>query len=798
MPRKKATKDKPLWLASQGFPGTATILPVLLSEGYHKRKLPLQRICRLLTSNPASIFQLAPLKGSLAPGADADLTLVDLEKVRTVKAEELGSYSDYSLYDGWKFKGWPVRTIVRGTTVMQDGKMVGAARLRPVPFPPPGWTADRREDTVNYPLSRQAIRVGPLELRNRLFAPAHTTNFGEKHMPSQRHVEYYRARARGGAALIIFESIRVARESLGRPQGVAGYDRASIPAFARCAEVVHAGGAKLFGQVIHLGRQIEGDWERTASFGPSAVRWSPTGAPPHAMNEEDMAAVIEAHVVTAKNVLEAGMDGFEVHLGHGHLLQQFISPLSNARSDAYGGAEDNRLRFPIAVLKAVRAAVGPASRWASAGRAPSSSTAALRFADSLSMLPKIFAAVPLDFINVSHSAYHMSYSLATQFADMHFDPSPFREISREIRRVLRERGHDVPVMAVGKYRSVAEAEAAIGAGVADMVGFARGHIADPELIAKSFAGREAEVRTCIGCNQGCAQMLEKNLAITCMVNATVGREADWVSEQSSDTKKVVVIGGGPAGLEAAATAAELGHKVTLIEREKEAGGQVLWIRKIPERSDFLGLIAQQLSRCARAGVEMRLGFCVDVNGVKALKPDAVLLATGSTPQRFSPPMGGSVLTMEEALAAPDKLGRRVAFHDLTGEWSALGAIEHLAARGLELTVFTAVAGFAWKTTIYSNLATRKRLRDMKVRIATLRAVKGFTGGELVVEDTSTGALERLAGFDSLVVAQYNAADDRLFAPLRAAGLQVKAIGDCLAPRTALEAVYEGHAAARAL
>lgn len=648
---------------------------------------------------------------------------------------------------------------------------------------------------MKYPLSGQAIRVGRLELRNRLFVPAHTTNFGEKHMPSARHVEYHRARARGGAGLIIFESIRVSRESLGRPQGVAGYDRASIPAFAKCAEAIHAEGAKLFGQVIHLGRQIEGDWERTASFGPSAVRWSPTGIPPHVMNEEDMAAVIEAHVVTAQNILEAGMDGFEVHLGHGHLLQQFLSPSSNVRTDAYGGAEDNRLRFPLAVLKAVRAAVGPGVAMGIRFSGDEFIDGGLALADSLSMLPKIFAAVPLDFINVSHSAYHMSYSLATQFADMHFDAEPFRRISREIRRVLREHGHDVPVMAAGKYRGVAEAEAAIAGGVADMVGFARGHIADPELIAKSFAGREAEVKACIGCNQGCAQMLEKNLAITCMVNATVGREADWNVSSAKNKKHLVVIGAGPAGLEAAATAAELGHKVTLFEREKEAGGQVLWMRRIPERKDFLGLIAQQLARCARAAVDMRLGSSVDA---KAIKADAVILATGSTPQRFVLPMGGHALMLEEALAAPEKLGRRVAFHDLTGEFAALGAIEHLAGRGLELTVFTAVAGFAWRTTIYSSLAARKRLRDMKVRIATLRAVKGFDRGELAVEDASTGELERLPGFDSLVVAQYNAADDGLFMPLRAAGLEVIAVGDCVAPRTALEAVFEGHAAARAL
>lgn len=651
-----------------------------------------------------------------------------------------------------------------------------------------------------YPLASQPFRLGRLALRNRLFAPAHTTNFGDRHMPTVRHVEYHRARARGGAALIIFESIRVARESLGRPQGVGGYDRAAIPMFARCAEAVHAEGAKLFGQVIHIGRQIEGDFERTVSFGPSPVRWSPVAAVPHAMNEDDMAAVIEAHVVTAKNVLEAGMDGFEVHLGHGHLLQQFLSPASNTRTDAYGGSEDNRLRFPLAVLSAVRAAVGPQANVGIRFSGSEFIDGGLALADALSMLPKILAAVPLDFVNVSHSAYHMSYSLATQFADMHFDAAPFRELSREIRRVLRGAGHDIPVLAAGKYRSVAEAEQALALGTADMVGFARGHIADPELVAKSFAGREDEVRACIGCNQGCAGMLEKNLAITCMVNPAAGREAEWPQRPApaAARKRVVVVGAGPAGLEAAATAAELGHRVTLMERDAEPGGQLRWIQRMPARRDLLGLLSQQMARASRAGVEMRLGVTAGAAMVSAMAPDLVLLATGSTPQRFPLPLGGTALTVEEALEQPAALGRRVAFHDLTGEFAALGVIEHLADLGLSVTVFTPVAGFAWRTTIYSNLATRKRLREKRVRIAPLRTVKGFGGGILTVEDTSTGELEKLPGFDSLVVAQYNAADDSLYGPLCSAGLQVKAVGDCLAPRTALEAVYEGHAAARAI
>jgi dimethylglycine catabolism A len=302
---------------------------------------------------------------------------------------------------------------------------------------------------------------------------------------------------------------------------------------------------------------------------------------------------------------------------------------------------------------------------------------------------------------------------------------------------------------------------------------------------------------CIGCNQGCAQMLEKNLAITCMVNATVGREADWSSNVSSTRKKLVVVGAGPAGLEAAATAAELGHDVTLLEKSAEAGGQLLWIRRMPARRDFLGLLAQQLSRARRSRVEMRFGVEANPSLLKAMQPDGVVLATGSIPQRYLLALGGAALTVEEALAKPEALGRRVAFHDLTGEFASLGAIEHFADLGLSVTVFTPVAGFAWRTTIYSSLAARKRLREKRVRIAPLRSVKGFADGELVIEDVSTGELDRLH-FDSLVVAQYNAAEDRLYGPLRAAGLDVTMVGDCLAPRTALEAVYEGHAAARAL
>jgi hypothetical protein len=649
-----------------------------------------------------------------------------------------------------------------------------------------------------YPRCEQPITISGLALRNRIFVPAHTTNFGENHLPTERHVEYHRARARGGAALIIFESIRVAKNTLGRPQGVAGFDRRSIPVFARVAQAVRAEGARLFGQVIHLGRQIEGDFERTVSWGPSPIAWSPTGTVPHAMNEDDMHEAIEAHIVTAQNLLEAGFDGIELQVGHGHLLQQFLSPLSNTREDRYGGSEDNRLRFPIAVLQAMRAALGPSavmgirfsgSEWVEGG---------LTVEDGMSIVPKLCAATHLDFVHVSHSAYHMSYSLATQFADMHFDPAPFRDMTRRIRTATRTAGHAVPIFAVCKFRTMAEAETALAGGVADMVGFARAHIAEPALVAKSFAGREAEIQPCIGYNQGCAGMLEKNLAITCVVNPTTGREFEWQPERAAAPKHVVVVGGGPAGMSAATTAAERGHRVTLIERSSRLGGQLNWMERVPSRRDWLILLAHQKRKLEASGVAVRLRQPADAEAIAALRPDTVVLATGSQPVRRALTGGGRILTLQDALDDEAGLGEHVAFHDATGEWALIGVIEHLAQRGMRVTVFTAVAAFGWRATIYSTLATRKRLREMKVRIVPLRALVAWDGRTLTLEDTSTGEHETHGHFTSLISAQYNRAEDALREPLRQCGLDVRLAGDCLAPRTALEAIYEGHVVGRAV
>lgn len=653
-----------------------------------------------------------------------------------------------------------------------------------------------------YPNVFSPLRLGNVELRNRIFVPAHTTNFGADHLPTQRHLAYHEARARGGAGLIIFESIRVHRTSLGKPQGIAGFDPRTVEPFRRIADAVHRHGTALFGQLIHLGRQTDGDALRVPAWGPSPIPWDATAPVPHAMNDADVADLIAGFVTSAENILEAGFDGFEVHLGHGHLLQQFLSPVSNERSDGYGGSEANRMRLSIEVLEALRSAVGRETCLGIRISGDEYVPGGLTLADMSRIVPRLLDTVAIDFVNVSHSAYHGSYSLSTQIADMSFPVEPFRKITRAIKQAVAHGGHDTPVMAVCKFRTIAEAEDMLASDGADMVGMARAHIADPNIVAKAAAGNAAQTRPCIGCNQGCTGFLEKGLPITCVVNPGAGKEAEWPPEPSDapagDRKRVLVVGGGPGGLEAAWAAAARGHEVALWERQPAIGGALRALRHMPLRHDFLGLLHHQAASCDRHGVSVETGVEADVERIAHHGADVVVLALGADIAAMDFPHGGTGITPIDALESPDDLGTTVAVYDMTGSWAAISVAEHLARIGKRVTIFTPGPIAGWHVTRYSRTAIAARLRDLGVKIATSHEVLAWEEGALQVAPLDSGTPEFRDGFDSVVATGHGIARTQLGKDLAEAGIRAISVGDCVAPRTALEAVYEGHQVARAI
>ena len=660
---------------------------------------------------------------------------------------------------------------------------------------------------ANYPNVFQPLDIGPVTVRNRIFVPAHTTSFGDDNLPTDRHLAYHRARAAGGVGLIIFEAIRVHRSSLGRKQGVNGYERASIPRFRKIADAVRSEGGRLFGQIIHLGRHIDGNYTRTPAWGASPIPWMATAPAPHPMTVTEIMQVVQAHAETAANLVEAGLDGIELQMAHGHLLQQFMSPASNQRKDDYGGSLENRLRFARETLAAVRVAVGDSVALGVRISADEFLAGGLDIDDMCKITPMLLEETAVDFVNVSHSAYHGSYTISTQMADMAFPTATFLPLTTRINQSLSTLSTKPVVMTVCGYRSVKDAEAVLADNHADMVGMARAHIADPAIVNKAQNGQESSTIPCIGCNQGCAGMLAHSLAITCLTNPAAGLEEQWPEldkTQATNRQKVLVIGGGPAGCEAAATAAQLGHQVELWEQAARLGGDLDWTRQMPLREQFQALLSSQDFRLKQHGVIVHLDQYATVNSIVGYKPDSVVVATGAIAESEMFTEGGQGLTLQQALSDVNALGQDIVVQDLTGSWAVASTVEYLSDLGKSVTVVVAGGAPAWSINIYSLFALRRRWVDKRIRIIANHSIVAYDGKSVMLKDLSTGELRESVSADSVIASRHGYSNATLLNELIAQqhdslpDANILAAGDCQAPRTALEAIYEGHEAARSL
>lgn len=641
----------------------------------------------------------------------------------------------------------------------------------------------------------QPVSLGPVPLRNRVFVPGHTTNFGDRNVPTRRNADYLAERARGGAGLVITEAIRVHPSSAGRHQSLGSFSDDSVPAYARLVDAVHEGGAKVFAQVMHLGRQAAGDATRTAAWGASPVPWARGAVPPHAIDAREIATLVRAFGDAARRMQQAGFDGLEVHAGHGHLVQQFLSPATNHRTDAYGGSLANRLRLLRQVLESVQEAsdlpVGlrvSVAEFIPGGLEPD---------DTVELLAALLPDVDLTYLHASHSAYQSGYALSTQMADMHFEQTPFVEHAS----LLRKHFPDVPVLAVCRVDTIERAAELVDDGVADLVGLARPHIADPHLVNKALGLDPAPVVSCLACNQACIGRVELNLPISCVVNPEVGEERAWREVALLPTRRrarVLVAGGGPAGMKAALAASGAGHEVVLAEASERLGGQVLLAAAVGGR-DRLRLSVDELARdLAASPVEVRMDHRVDPAAVDAEGFDHVVVATGSVPTHRSWAGAVPVVDVHEAVrrAVTGRLPRsgRAVVVDGEGTWAAASVAEHLARGGLRTEVVSPTPTLFARITTYTKANLLDRLGRLPVGLHLLEDVDEVSATSLVLRNVVTGDVRVLEDVALVVDVAPPRAQDELYRALQDRPVGLDVVGDANTPRTVLEAIYEGHRA----
>jgi mycofactocin system FadH/OYE family oxidoreductase 2 len=646
-----------------------------------------------------------------------------------------------------------------------------------------------------FPRLFSSIRVGHLTLANRLCHAATLTNFAEQNLPSQRQVDYYAARARGGVGLIVSEAIAVHPKSVPTSVVIRGYDRRSLDGLRRIAEAVHRHGVPMLAQLWHVGRQQL--WTPiSAPWAPSPIADPHSGTIPHEMSRDEIEEVVRHFGSTACHMKEAGFDGVELHGAHGYLVTQFLSPWSNRRRDEYGGSLENRLRFLERVIEGVRSACGRDFVVGVKLSGHEFVEGGIDLPEAQRIAARLAATKGIDYVGVSQGNF--SKSLDAHAPDMHFPRMPFRHLARGVKEAVG----DLPVCAMARVVSPGEAEELLRAGDADLVGMSRALISDPDLPRKARAGQADDIRPCIMCNV-CWGAVALGKPMLCIYNPAVGREGEIDADALSPAglaKRVVVVGGGLAGLEASRVAALRGHRVVLLEKAGALGGQANLAARLPGRSEFGEMTRYLIRQVHRLPIEVRLGTEATVEGVLELAPDAVVVATGSLPPepRLSGRNTGSVVTTWDVIEGRRKVGRRVALVDAVGEHEACGVAELLAGQGKRVWFVTQFDAVGPYLNYLSRIGVIRRLLNQRVVVITGTEVKSFSGGTLVLANLYTERAQRLRAIDTVVLAGPNRAAAGLFEGLRGQVGELHAIGDCVAPRGATAAVHEGHRVGRLL
>lgn len=655
-----------------------------------------------------------------------------------------------------------------------------------------------------YPHLFSPLQVGNVTIRNRIMQSAHAKGWHKKEGLTNNRDRYYaEARAKGGAGLIITGNRLVHPTSNTFTRGYSyGYKKEMVEPDAAMTQAVHDHGARIFAQLNHFG--VNGT---TSSMDDYRVLWSSStmkspafSETPKPMDKSDMAEVREGWALSAEYAKAADFDGVEVHLSHSYLLQQFISPLFNKRTDEYGGSLENRLRFPIEVIQDVRERVG--NDFVVGIRLPLDEMVpgGMEIDEWMEVARRIADLGVIDYVMTTAATYH-SVTYIMPPADI---PDGWL-LSRA--KKLKEAIPELPVFAVGGIKDPLMAEEALKDGSADMVAMTREQIADPDYANKIKNGQEEEVIHCIRCNQGCIGRLFEGGPITCILNPATGREEVFNESTIRATDKPahwLVVGGGPAGMKSAVTLAERGHTVTLLEKEAELGGQVNLILKTPRRESFHYITTDLAARMDALKVNVRLNTEASSHIIDEIDPDGIIIATGSRPDRsgFSVinPMvttlrghdQDNVVTAYEVLNNVDSIGQKVLILDDDGTRYTAGVAEVLTKAGRDVSLVTRYSSLLPRMTqtldlpvIYRQLFNEGLDYHLNSWVSAIRDNKALT------YNIYTGNEDELGDFDTFVLITGHIANDDLYHSISALHNNVHRAGDCIAPRRLEHAIYEG-------
>ena len=533
----------------------------------------------------------------------------------------------------------------------------------------------------------EPFRLKHLTLRNRFMSTAHEPSYTEDGMPKARYRLYHAEKAKGGLALTMIGGSSVI--SPDSPQAFGNillYKDEVVPWLRELADDVHGHGAAVMIQITHLGRRTSWSKEEWLPvIAPSAVREPAHRAFPKAVEDWDIARVIRHYADAAERCKAAGLDGLEIEC-YGHLADQFWSPATNKRDDEYGGSLENRLRFSLAALAAIRARVGPDFIVGVRMVCDEDWERGLPKEEGIEIAQRLAAGGRIDFINVIRGHIETDEALSHVIPGMGTKLAPHLDFAGEVRAATR-----FPVFHAARIQDVATARHAVASGKLDMVGMTRAHMADPHIARKVMEGREEEIRPCVGMGY-CIDRIYFAGEALCIHNAATGREATMphvVARSPGAKRKVVVVGAGPGGLEAARVAAARGHEVVLFEAADKPGGQLVLAAGLKRRREILGIALWRMAECRRDGVEMRFNAYAEVADVLREEPDIVVVATGGVPNMSFLDEGGELATTSwDILSGAAKPAESVILFDDNGAHPGMSAAELIAEAGSRLEIAT--------------------------------------------------------------------------------------------------------------